>query len=309
MRVVICVATFQRPTMLGELLRGLRELTPPDADAYQVSVLIVDNDSAGSSAPVVAAARPGFPFEIVHVVEPRRGIAHARNAAVARALDAGADLVAFIDDDEVPATGWLRELLAAQAQFGADAVYGPVKTRFAEPPRDWIVAGRFFDRPIVPTGQRVPIGATGNVLLTRRILAHRVPPFDPRFALTGGEDTLFFLSLQRDGIPVVSCAEAVVYETVPASRTSLHYLVKRAYAGGSAYVAAERCLAANAAWVPRRAAIALFRVAAGVAITCTRGLAGVHHAVTGLRMSALGLGMLAGLRGRRYDRYRVTQGS
>lgn len=295
--------------MLAELLEGIarQELAHPSSTV--VTLHIVDNDEHRSAEPVVSAAKASAPFAIHYMVEPRRGIAHARNTVIAAALREGADFVALIDDDEIPAVDWLAQLLRAQEGFGADAVYGPVASRFDVPPPRWVTTGRFFERSLVPTGERVDVAATGNVLLTRRLLVNRIPPFDPGFALTGGEDTYFFLALKRDGIPVISCAEAVVVETVPAHRATLRYLVRRAYAAGSAYVAAERRLNHDPRWAIRRGAIGLIRVGGGLITLLIRGPWGKHHAVRGLQRMALGFGMLAGLPGFRVEHYRRPEGS
>ena len=303
MRVAICIATYRRPAMLADLLRGVAALEMGEFATACVMVIIVDNDIAGSAAATIDAARFDVPFAISYAIETRRGIAHARNSAIATALAADADVVAMIDDDEIPSADWLLQLLRTQAKFGADAVYGPVVSRFAVPPPGWVTAGRFFERTHVPTGEMVRIGTTGNVLLTRRVLERRHPPFDPRFGLTGGEDTLFFLELQSARVAVISCAEAVVVETVPATRTTIKYVLRRAYAAGASYVAAERCVAGGSEWTTRRTSIALTRIASGMATACLLWPFGKHHFIRGLQTVSLGSGMLAGLRGVRFEHY------
>lgn len=309
MHVAICAATFRRPEMLAEMLDGIGALQLAEFARTRITVVIADNDAAGSSRDVVDAVRSRLPFDVRYVVEPQRGIAAARNCVIAVALAIDADFVALIDDDEVPNVDWLAHLFRAQERFAAEAVYGPVKSRFVAPPPAWVMKGRFFDRSVTPTGRAVPIGTTGNVLLTRRLLEAHNPPFDIRFGLTGGEDTHFFLGLQRDGVPVISCAEAVVVETVPPARATAGYLLRRAYASGSSYVSAERSFAGGLPWTTRRALIAFARIGEGLALAFSCGVFGKHLAVRGLQKVALGTGMLAGLRGVRFEHYRSTEGA
>jgi glycosyltransferase involved in cell wall biosynthesis len=57
--------------------------------------------SCGRCRATVASFLSYAPFPVFYVHEPRRGIAQARNAAMAKALEIGADWLAMIDDDEV----------------------------------------------------------------------------------------------------------------------------------------------------------------------------------------------------------------
>ena len=95
MHVAICALTFHRPDGVRDLLRGIGGLEPPPDTT--VVVVVVDNDEARSAERVVQAEAASLPWPVQYVVEPRRGIAQARNRAVSVALEAGAEAVAFID--------------------------------------------------------------------------------------------------------------------------------------------------------------------------------------------------------------------
>src|SRR5262245_40320356 len=137
--VAICIASFQRPDGLAALLGALAELRFAGR-APSLAVVVVDNDPAESARAVVERARAALPHPIDYRLEPRRGIPHARNAALAAALHR-AHWLAFIDDDEIPAPGWLDALLAVAARTGADIVTGPVVPRFAAAPAHWVAEG------------------------------------------------------------------------------------------------------------------------------------------------------------------------
>ena len=126
MRLAVTVATYQRPDHLRRLLRSLADGGVAGVDA---EVIVVDNAPApGDADAVVDAIRDGPPVRAVWEATP--GIAAARNRAVAEA--AGADLVAFVDDDEVVDPGWAAALLATQRSTGADLVTGPVLPAFRD---------------------------------------------------------------------------------------------------------------------------------------------------------------------------------
>ncbi len=226
--ITVCICTYRRPHLLRRLLTELaRQET---GGRFAVSVVVTDNDRLESARAVATAAAAAFPGGLVYCVEPRQNIALARNQALAHARG---DYVAFIDDDEFPAPGWLAALFAALPRFGADGILGPVKPHFDEPPPSWAVRGGFFDRPAHPTGHVLDWEhcRTGNALLKRSVIPDGEPPFRPEFA-GGGEDRDFFRRLIDAGRVFVWCDEAVAYEVVPPARWKRSVLLRRALLRG-----------------------------------------------------------------------------
>lgn len=225
--VSICVCTFRRPASLLRLLRSLGRL---DATSPRHEIIVVDNDVEMSAAAAVEQARREG-LRIAYLVEPVRGIARARNRAVAPARG---EFVAFVDDDEEADPLWLAHLHGEVLRHGADGGIGPVLPRFAAPPPPWLIAGDFFERPRPPTGtQLIARGMrTGNALLRRgRLMALR-GPFDERFALTGGEDTELFGRLVDSGCRVIAVDTAIVHEHLPPNRTTVRYVLRRRFLAG-----------------------------------------------------------------------------
>ena len=227
--ISVCICTFKRGAMLERLLHELAQQRTDGLFTY--GVVVADNDAAQSAAPVVRRFADASPLAVTYCVEKEPNIARARNRALAHA---SGDFVAFIDDDEFPAAGWLYSLFQTHLATGADAVLGPVVPHFEHEPPQWLRKGRFFDRPRYPTGQRLAWSETrtGNVLLTRAVLGDLDPPFRTQFA-TAGEDTDFFRRLAQHGRVFVWCDEAVAFEHVPASRCTLRFLCRRAALRGS----------------------------------------------------------------------------
>lgn len=246
-RLVVAVLTYRRPERVAALVPVLVEQAADLArrvEGVAVSVLVVDNDPGGTGAAAVAttaertAADPACPVTVV--VEQEPGISAARNRALRASADQ--DVLVFVDDDEVPRAGWLGALHATYRATGADAVAGPVVSRFAVEPEPWVVAGGFYDRAHrrgLLTGTRIPSAATNNLLLDLRTVRRAGLAFDPAFGMSGGEDTHFTGALTAGGGRIVWCAEAVVSDVVPADRLSRRYLLARsaALANASARVA------------------------------------------------------------------------
>lgn len=226
--VSVCICTFRRPALLGRLLGELEKQQPGAGVTF--SAVVVDNDAAQSARATVAQASERGALEIVYAHEPEQNIARARNRALANARG---DFIAFIDDDEFPAPGWLAQLLATQRQLAVAGVLAPVLPHYESPPPGWLVRSGITDRPRHATG--TPIGLsdarTGNVLLERRLVAGVAEPFDPRFA-SGGEDVDFFRRMMEQGARFVWNDEAVVYESVPEARMTRAYYLRRALLRG-----------------------------------------------------------------------------
>ena len=220
--VSVCCCTFRRPAGLARLLRSLSDLAP---GSPRYEVIVVDNDAEASGRPVVRAARLEG-MDVEYAVEPRRGLARARN----RSLElASGKYVAFIDDDEEAAPRWLLELWGEVIRSGADGGVGPVVPRFAAGAPRWLVEAGFFERMRPATGTRLRPELTrmGNALVARHRLMALPGPFDERYNFTGGEDGDVFARLIDSGCRFIAVDSAVVYEHLTPGRTTMRWLLKR----------------------------------------------------------------------------------
>ena len=299
LRVAICIPTFKRIKLLKELLRGISELTFRKVPIPEIQVIVADNDASGTAADVCRSSPKRWPVR--YAIEPRRGISQARNCAIHEAN--GVDFIAFIDDDEIPEPAWLDELLWTQEQSRADVVAGPVVPTFTADVPEWVKVGRLFDRPNHAPGHTLDFCATNNVLVQRTVF-DRVSAFDERFALTGGEDTHFFLRVHRAGLKIVWSADAIVREAVSLNRANLGWLLRRAYRGGNTWVLVERTLDKRVSTRLIRVAKAFARIIKGglkAPVSLFLGKAAVTRA---LRDICLGAGMLTGLVDWGYQEYK-----
>lgn len=57
--------------------------------------------------------------------------------------------------------------------------------------------------------------------------------FDPKYGLTGGEDSVFFDLLSKYQAKYVVCREAISYEVVPQYRTELKFICSRYFQKGN----------------------------------------------------------------------------
>jgi succinoglycan biosynthesis protein ExoM len=215
--------------MLPDLVRHLEEQRT--AGLFTFDVVFADNDATRSAEHTVAELAKTSSLALTYCVEPEQNFARARNTALAHAKG---DLVAFIDDDELPVKDWLLRLFQTLTSYRADAVLGPVLAQYERTAPSWVRKGGFFDRPRHQTGTVIawPEARTGNVLFAKEIVTKIDGPFLPQFG-SGGEDVDFFRRLAAAGRTFVWCDEAVAYELVPPHRCTIRFLAGRALLRGS----------------------------------------------------------------------------
>lgn len=306
MKIDVCVITYRRPNGLQRLLGGLQQLRLPEP-APELRVVVVDNDSQESARTVCEDAAGWLRHDLLYLVEKRRGIPQARNTALAAALD-GSDFVAFIDDDELPDGDWLAELLRIQESRGADAVAGPCRPVFEQPPPRWIESSGLFEQPRHTTGTRIGYAYTHNVLVSTRALAGMDSLFDERMALIGSSDTEFFERFAGRAQRVIWCDSAVVREWVPPSRATFGWLMRRALRVGTAGTFIDRQCRERPVRLRRIALHGGWCLAKGVTLGVLGFLRGRGAAARGLSLAAYGSGRLLALTGWAYEEYRTVHG-
>lgn len=300
--VLVAMLTYRRPDDLPAAVRAVEgQLDDIDADAW---LLVVDNDPEASAMPMAAHHDPA---RVRFVHEPEPGIAAGRNRALDESGDA--DALVFIDDDERPQPGWLRELVAAWVRTGATAVVGPVISTFPQEPEPWIAEGGFFERRRLPTGTEVTVAATNNLLLDLGQLRALGLRFDRALGISGAEDTMLTRRIHAGGGRMVWCDEAPVLDVVPMARLNRRWVLQKAFRMGNSWsVVALRLEDRLLAMLGQRLLLTgrgLIRVAGGTA----RMLVGVvtrsvGHRARGARTLARGLGMTTGAWGYVYAEYR-----
>ena len=308
LRVCVAISTRNRQTELTRLiplvLAEMQAIGVDDLNRFDTRLIVVDNDPAQSAWPVVES----FHAESIdYYCEPQPGVVAPRNRALAESVDD--DVLVFIDDDEIPESGWLEHLLIAYITHSADAVAGPVRSTFHGEPDPFVAAGGFFDRAHrrhLKTGAPIERAATNNLLVDLHTVRRLGLTFDDRFSSTGGEDSMFTGALRAAGGRMVWCEEALVYDPVHPSRNGRRYVLNRAFTMSNSSALADLALL-------RRLGIA-FRVTRGTSAMIRLIVGGsqaiwgrlshnLKHRARGERAVAHSAGSLAGILGYRHSPY------
>jgi GT2 family glycosyltransferase len=213
LRVSVVMPTCGRPRLLRRCLGALTRQSMPH-DAYEI--LVVDDGRSETTQRMVAAfsGRVGAP-RIVYLQPPEgaRGPAAARNAGWRAAQ---APIIAFTDDDTVPAREWLERGIASLPDW-ASAAAGRVRVPLPNTPTDWQRSSADLD------------GAefvTANCFVRRAALSV-VGGFDERFARPWREDSDLYFALLEKGYRVVAAPAAVVVHPVRAASWGTSMKVQR----------------------------------------------------------------------------------
>ncbi|HEX6540150.1 MAG TPA: glycosyltransferase [Ktedonobacterales bacterium] len=220
--VTVVVPTYRRAELLS---RCLRALVAQDLPAHDFEVVVADDAACESTCYLltlwaIRAGKHGLCLRYIPVTGIHHGPAAARNAGwrVARGR-----IIAFTDDDCIPAPDWLRTGLAAfgpltghdEGACGAtwpcpdgservDGVCGRIVVPLPERPSDYQRnAGQLAHAEFV----------TANCFYRREALA-AVVGFDERFTQAWREDSDLHFRLMRQGARLVAAPHAIVTHPV-----------------------------------------------------------------------------------------------
>ena len=124
----VVIATRNRAEMLEEALQSIVDQT-----LCPTEVVLVDNASTDQTPEV--ADRFRSKLNLVYVIEPQLGVAHARNRGIATARG---DIVAFIDDDCLPDPEWLQNMVWRFESDPSIGVVGGVTQARRPKSRSWV---------------------------------------------------------------------------------------------------------------------------------------------------------------------------
>jgi Glycosyltransferases, probably involved in cell wall biogenesis len=200
MNVSVVVPTFGRPELLARCLGALASQSLGPAD---FEVIVADDGCDRATRALVSRWSGILPCRTTYV--PVNGSEHgpatARNVGW-RAAHAG--LIAFTDDDTVPARDWLRRGVERFAEGTLQAAWGRVRVPLPQRPTD-------YERDAASLESAGFV--TANCFV-RRDLLERLGGFDTAFRLAWREDSDLFFRILDCNSAVAEIADAVVVHPV-----------------------------------------------------------------------------------------------
>ena len=219
------IPTYNRPTDLELVIDGLMR---PHTAGISYEVIVADNNSGADTRAVVdrAVAR-GTTAPLRYVRERRQGVWDACNAGVRIARS---PLIAFLDDDGVPAPTWVREVKEACDQHPDVDCFGfRVRAVWSTPPPSWLTSADLRARlpsRIVRIRRRSIAITRGGCLSSANLVCRRqafdeVGGFSPMYPRS--QDREFELRLWRAGKRGLYLPIAEVLVDVPRNRLTKDY--------------------------------------------------------------------------------------
>ncbi|HMP77610.1 MAG TPA: glycosyltransferase [Kiritimatiellia bacterium] len=237
LQISVCICTFNgadRIALVVEALARQTDVTP------RWDVVVVDNASRDDTSAVtreaVAAHLPGR-ARLIHESTP--GLMHARRAATEAAAG---EFIAFLDDDNIPQSDYIAQLLELLPRHPrAGVLGGRVKPEWIGEPTALGRSIASFALAICDRGDAsfaytdVTGGPAGAGMVVRRALMKTI--FEESSlagrvtgrtgtALTGGEDTAIVIRAHQLGYEVRYEPSLVIAHRIPASRTEPAYLAR-----------------------------------------------------------------------------------
>ena len=170
-------------------------LLATEGDPERWELVVVDNASTDQTAEVIRSFGERLGDRLQRIEESELGLSAARNAAV---RGARGEVLAFLDDDALPAPGWLSALEEAFSHPDVYAAGGPVEPIFEGPLPEWL-SERYLPYLTVWDRGRETLSLTYNEYPRGANIAFRRQTFE-RFGL-------FSHHLGRKGQRLLSCEE------------------------------------------------------------------------------------------------------
>lgn len=304
--VVIAICTYKRPNMLDACLNSLIALNV--ADDIHPHILVIDNDPKFSAHNTYCKWSKNCHFAHSYITQPKRGIAAARNRAVAFASENGADHILFIDDDEVAHPDWLAGLMHPD-YIKFPIVSGWQIMDYPESIPEW--ARPHKSNPKLEGSKGIP--ACNNARIAMSVFERL--RFNEKLGLGGGEDGELFARARSMGLESRFTRRAITYETAHPGRHTLMGIINRTYWVAAAGMRERIIISGRARAIFGKCASIIFsspiasgHIVAGLVVFAFHTTDGRRIMLKGCMIMAKALGRIAAIYGYIPQSYTSTVG-
>ncbi|MEB3885632.1 hormogonium polysaccharide biosynthesis glycosyltransferase HpsE [Lyngbya sp. CCY1209] len=240
--LTVAIPTYNGEKRLPEVLEKLRSQTGTDAIVWEV--LVVDNNSSDGTAEVVRQYQQNWLSDVPlrYCLETQQGAAFARKRAV---QESQAELIGFLDDDNVPQWDWVSEAVKFSREYPQAGAYGSqIHGIFeAEPPPNFERIKAFLaitergSRPHLYEPKIKMLPPSAGLVVRRRTWLENVPS---QMILTGrvggqmlaSEDLEVLRYIQKAGWEIWYNPDMAIDHLIPQHRLEKDYLMKLCFGVG-----------------------------------------------------------------------------
>ncbi|MEO6457351.1 MAG: glycosyltransferase [Chloroflexia bacterium] len=241
--VSVIVATFNRVDTLPRTLEALQAMQGVDFDQEWI---VVDNNSSDETAQFVAEYAAREP-RLRYLFEPRQGKSFALNTGI---VAAHGDILAFTDDDVLPAQDWLVRMVEVYNQLGARAavVGGRVLVEQEVRVPKWLHRDLVTFLGLMDKGNEMvvvepPQGLIGANMSARKDVLDRVQGFrtdlgprgrSPSAAYAEDYDLCYKVAALKECGDVLYAPQLLAYHTMVPDKMTRRFFRQRALGEGKA---------------------------------------------------------------------------
>lgn len=121
--LTIAIPTYNGEKRLPELLDRLLICCQDSQQLFSWEILVIDNNSTDNTAKIVQEYQVNWPkkYPLKYYIELQQGAAFARHRAF---REASGTLIGFLDDDNIPATNWVKAAYEFAQEHPKAGAYG-----------------------------------------------------------------------------------------------------------------------------------------------------------------------------------------
>jgi glycosyltransferase involved in cell wall biosynthesis len=233
--LTIAIPTYNGENRLLQVLQKLEQQTL--IDNFNWEIIIVDNNSQDNTAKLIQTYQTTwqYSYPLKYVFEPQQGLAFARQRAIE---EAQGELVAFLDDDNLPASNWVNAIYEFGQKYPQAGAYASqIHGLFEVEPSEQIKPIIFYlainergSQPLLyePRKKGFPPGA--GLVVRRDVWLQNVPSrlfFVGRVgkSMVGAEDAEALFYIHRAGWEIWYNPEMEIEHIIPSSRLETKYLM------------------------------------------------------------------------------------
>ena len=235
MLISVIIPTFNRSEKIGLVIEALSRQNIP---AKEFEILVIDNNSSDNTKEVITYNIKKYTnINIQYFFEGQQGLNFARNCGVQQAHS---NIIAFIDDDAIPQSNWVKMLLESYSDSSIGCVGGKIIPSFPGEVKlpSWIsniFNGYFsgFDLGITHIKELTekdgfPYGANISFKKEAIISAGLFNPALDRCGknLIAGGETEMCIRLYRIGWKILYNPRAVVHHLISPDRLKRNYFLE-----------------------------------------------------------------------------------
>jgi glucosyl-dolichyl phosphate glucuronosyltransferase len=234
MNISVVIASKDRGQ---EISLTLESILAQSIDTEAFEILLIDNCSNLENVAILKSFEANFPHLIRYFHENQPSLSLARNRGIKESKN---EIIAFLDDDAIPSTEWLKSIQNCFQSFPEiDALGGKVISKFSAPLPDWVNKDLELYLSSFDMGEEMidlnyndyPRGAN---MAFRKSVFTKIGDFNHKFGRKGAslmsyEEIELCYRIEKGGGKIVYLPQAEVFHLIKSERITPLWFKKRIY--------------------------------------------------------------------------------